>query len=234
MSFAHHYIRDDGSIIEVRATDRADGDFHVHSATPGLETRRAAVMPGEWAVVSQVHGARVVDADPSQIPEADALVTSTAHQPIAVQGADCAPIAFITDRGPVGVAHAGWRGLVAGVISETVGRLEQGGGRTCCAVVGPTIGPECYEFGGSDLDQVASLLGGEVRATTSTGSPALDLRAAITSAFAAVDVADVRFLAGCTACGDAGYSHRARQEAERHALVARIVPPESVPAGFSS
>lgn len=223
VSNAHHYIREDGTVVEVCATGRDDGDFHLRSDPEGLQSRRAAVMPGAWAVVDQVHGAHVVDASPGVVEQGDALITAAFEQPIAVQGADCAPIAFITDRGPVAVAHAGWRGLAAGVIGETVARLRHEGAETRCAIVGPTIGPECYAFGADDLDEVASLLGDEVRGETSTGAPALDLRAAITSAFAAQDVEDVRFVAGCTACEDAGFSHRARSESERHTLVARIL-----------
>lgn len=223
VSKAHHYIREDGTVVEVCTTERDDGDFHLQSSRAGLVSRRAAVMSGPWAVAKQVHGARIVDADPAVAVEADALITSEVGQPIAVQGADCAPIAFITDHGPVAVAHAGWRGLAAGIIGETIGRLRQDGAETQCAIVGPTIGPECYEFGADDLDRVASLLGDDVRSETSAGTPALDLRAAITSAFAEHDVDDVRFVAGCTACEGTGFSHRARGDQERHALVARIV-----------
>lgn len=226
MSTAHHFFREDGSVVEVCVTDRSDGDFHIASDPARLRERRAEIMEGEWAAVRQVHGARVVDADPSSTPDADALMTETPGQPVAVQGADCAPIAFITDVGPVAVAHAGWRGLAAGVIEQTVQRLSERGATTRCAVVGPVIGPECYEFGSDDLAAVVAALGEEVRATTSHGSPALDLRAAITNSFASSDVADVRFVSGCTACEGAGFSHRARSERERHALVARILPVE--------
>lgn len=224
MSTAHHYIREDNTVVEVCTTDIDDGDFHVNSDSVELTERRAAIMAGPWAVAMQVHGARVVEADPVTTPEADALITSTVGQPIGVQGADCAPLAFITDRGPIAVAHAGWRGLASGVIGETVDRLHQGGGQVQCVVVGPVIGPECYEFGAEDLDLVAALLGDDVRSITSTRSPALDLRAAITGACASSGVVDVRFIAGCTGCEDAGFSHRARGDRERHALVARILP----------
>lgn len=223
MSRVHHFIRADESIVEVATTDRSDGDFHLRSEPAGLRQRRVAVMPGDWAVVDQVHGAVVADADPASTLQADALVTSAPDQPIAVQGADCAPIAFITDRGPVGVAHAGWKGLGAGVIDATVTRLAREGATTTCAVVGPVICPDCYEFGADDLDDVAATLGDDVRSVTAAGTPALDMRAAITAALASAGVDDVRFVAGCTACGNAGFSHRARQEPQRHALVARIV-----------
>ncbi len=223
MSTAHHFIRADGSVIEVRVTDLDDGDFHIDSDPVGLRSRRASVMDGEWAVARQIHSAIVVDGDPNSTPEADALVTATPGQPIAVQGADCAPIAFITDRGPIAVAHAGWRGIAGGIISTTVEELGRSGAITTRVIVGPVIGPECYAFGENDLDRVAAALGDDVRGLTSEGAAALDLRAAITSAFAAVDVSDVQFVSGCTACGRAGFSHRARSETRRHALAARIV-----------
>jgi YfiH family protein len=223
VSTAHHFVRADGSIVEVRTTDLDDGDFHIDSDPVGLRSRRASVMDGEWAVVRQVHSATVVDADPNSTPDADGLVTATPGQPIAVQGADCAPIAFITDGGPIAVAHAGWRGIAGGIVSTTVEELERAGAITTRAIVGPVIGPECYAFGEDDLDRVAAALGDDVRGSTSDGAPALDLRAAITSAFAAVDVYDVQFVAGCTACGTAGFSHRARSDTGRHALAARIL-----------
>lgn len=227
MSRAHHFVRNDESVVEVCTTDRLDGDFHLRSSEPGLESRRSAIMPGRWAVVQQVHGARVVRADPDVAEEADAVYTATPGQPIAVQGADCAPIAFITDAGPIAVAHAGWRGLAAGVVRETVERLSADGATTCFAIVGPVICPDCYEFGPDDLDVVADALGDEVRAQTPAGTPALDLRAAITTAFASEGIDDVRFVAACTSCGDGGFSHRARQEPQRHALAARIVPEQA-------
>lgn len=223
MSRAHHFVRDDGSVVQICTTDREDGDFHLRSPQPGLVERRRAVMPGDWAVVNQVHGADVAQADPSNAVDADAVMTATPDQPIAVQGADCAPIAFVSDRGPIAVAHAGWRGLVAGVIDETIDRLRSAGADTRVAVVGSVICPRCYEFGADDLEVVARRLGDGVRGETADGSSALDLRAAITAAFASRGVDDVRFVAGCTACGDAGFSHRARRDEQRHALVARIV-----------
>ncbi len=230
MSAQHHFIRADGSIVDVAITDRADGDFHIDAPPEALADRRRAVLgPNPWTVVRQVHGAAVASADrvscdPAEAPEADALVASGVGVPIAVQGADCAPIAFITNHGPIAVAHAGWRGLAAGVVSAVTDDLHARGATVERAVVGPVIGPECYEFGREDLDHVASLLGDDVRSITATGDPALDMRAAITSSFAAVGVDDVQFLGACTACGDSGFSHRARQEPQRHALVAQIRP----------
>lgn len=222
----HHILRADGSLVEIAWTDTTDGDFHVDDPNGGLTERRRAVMDGRWAVARQVHGSNVVDAalclDVGDLPHADGVISGAIDQPISVQGADCAPIAFVTEVGPIGVAHAGWRGLAAGIIDETVGMLNSAGGTTVAAVVGPVICTDCYEFGAADLDEVAGKLGEAVRAQTKNGTPALDMRAGITGAFEQVGVSDVLFVGGCPACDKTGFSHRARQDPQRHCLVARV------------
>ncbi len=215
--------RSDGTVLELAFTDREDGDFHIDADPAGLTARRRAVMPGDWAVVRQVHGATVVAADSAKAPEADGVFTADLDQPIAVQGADCAPIALVGDGGPIGVVHAGWRGLAAGVIDSMVARLKEAGASVDTAIVGPVIGPECYEFGAVDLDEVANALGEVVRGKTTAGTPALDLTAGIRASCARAGIHSVEFVGGCTACSWDGFSHRARQETGRHALAARLI-----------
>ncbi len=226
MAQYHHILRDDGSVVEIAWTDRSDGNFHIDDPDGGLVARRAAVMDRAWAVVHQVHGNVVIDATAAvgtnDLIDADGLTTASPEQPIAVQGADCAPIAFITDEGPIGVAHAGWRGLAAGIIRNVVERLSESNATTVEAVVGPVICVDCYEFGSDDLDDVADQLGDVVRAQTQAGTPALDMRAAITASFDRVDVTKVSFVGGCPGCDETGFSHRVRQDPERHCLVARL------------
>ena len=232
MSILIERTRADGSIIDIAITEVADGDFRIDAEPAGLADRRSSVMDGEWVVVRQVHGSNVVDAAtvvsdglaPNDAPNADAITTEVSGVPIAVQGADCAPLAFVTDGGPIAVAHAGWRGLAAGVISSVVEVLAEDGVVVTEVVVGPVIGPECYEFGAEDLDEVARTLGDSVRSETSAGTPALDLRSAISTACAGVGIATVTFAGSCTACSGGGFSHRSRRDGERHALVARIRP----------
>lgn len=108
--------------------------------------------------LEQVHGAEVVvwqgPAD-GAVPRADAAATTVAGLACEVQVADCLPVLF-ADRGGrvVGAAHAGWRGLAAGVLEATV--------RRCCALasvepvdleawLGPCIGPERFEVGADVL-----------------------------------------------------------------------------------
>src|SRR5207245_1905111 len=97
---------------------------------------------------------------------ADAAVTDRPGCALAILTADCAPVALIASDGVVGVAHAGWRGLVGGVLERTVQVMRAGGASDVRALLGPCIRPGCYEFGADDLAQVARRLGDGVRATT--------------------------------------------------------------------
>lgn len=144
--------------------------------------------------------------------EADAAITRVPNAKLAVRTADCVPIVLEGD-GVIGVVHAGWRGLAAGVVSATVAAM--GGAHR--ATVGPHIRAGCYEFGADDLDTVAAALGDSVRGTTTWGKPALDLTAAVRVALADIDVVDA---GACTACTDLYYSWRARKDTARFATIA--------------
>ncbi len=144
--------------------------------------------------------------------EADAAFTTRSGCTLAVRTADCVPVVLIGD-GAVGVVHAGWRGLAAGVIEATAAAM----GGVAEAHVGPHIRRGCYEFGTSDLDTVAAALGDRVRATTTWGTPALDLTAGVR---AALDGTAVHDPGACTACSDVYFSWRARKEHERFATIA--------------
>ena len=87
------------------------------------------------------------------------------------------------------------------------------------ALLGPCIRPGCYEFGADDLAQVARRLGDGVRGTTATGAPALDVPAAVRAALGRVGVVEVDDVGICTACSPVHFSHRARRELGRQALV---------------
>ena len=165
--------RSGGASVEIAITNTSEGDFHIDAPPDSLQQRRGRIFPGPWAVVRQVHGADVVEADPNDVVEADGVFTDVPGQVIAVQGADCAPIGFVTTSGPIGVVHAGWRGLAAGVIDTMVHTLVERDAVIDRVVVGPTIEPSCYEFGVEDLDRVANLLGDEVRGVTSHNTPCL-------------------------------------------------------------
>lgn len=209
-------------VAQLRFTSRADGDLAVDA--PGVEARRSAVAPTPWSWLRQVHGADVVRVErPGEAAgaEADALVTAVPDCVLAVQTADCAPIVVVGD-GELAVVHAGWRGLLAGVVEAAVEQLDTPPGQLS-AHLGPVIRPHAYEFAGPELDRIAARLGDDVRATTTQGTPALDVAAAVRSALDAAGVAPPLDHGLDTA--DAGFwSHRCRGEAGRQSTVAWLEP----------
>jgi copper oxidase (laccase) domain-containing protein len=146
-------------------------------------------------------------------------VTADADAVLAVLTADCAPIALASDEGVIGVVHAGWRGLVAGVVDAAAVAMRDLGATDVVAALGPCIHAECYEFSEADIDAVAAELGDDVRGVTAAGRPALDVPAAVRGALERAGVRLVHDADVCTACSSAHYSHRARAELERQAVV---------------
>lgn len=101
----------------------------------------------QW--LQQVHGTHVVEAS-RQAPllEADACFTTQAHVACAVLTADCLPVLFCDQAGTwVAAAHAGWRGLLNGVLETTIGTAPCAKGEII-AYLGPAIGPTVFEVGG--------------------------------------------------------------------------------------
>ena len=95
---------------------------------------------------------------------------------------------------------------------------ERGAGRVH-AVLSACIHPECYAFSPEDVDRVAACFGDEVRARAAGGQAALDLPAAVRSALRRAGVELAVDLDACTACEGGWFSHRARNDRARHALV---------------
>jgi YfiH family protein len=98
----------------------------------------------------QVHSPTVHRAHPGARGEpGDGLWTDEPHLPILAMSADCLPIAIARSEGSpaLAVLHAGWRGLSEGVVAQGVHVLRDGSSSGLAAVVGPAIGPCCYEVG---------------------------------------------------------------------------------------
>ncbi|GLU34615.1 peptidoglycan editing factor PgeF [Trinickia caryophylli] len=118
--------------------------------------RLSALIGARPVWLEQVHGDRVVRADevPEQAapPEADASVTNVPGVACVVMVADCLPVLIADRHGrAVGAAHAGWRGLAAGVVEKTVERVAELAGTSAselCVWLGPAIGPCAFEVGG--------------------------------------------------------------------------------------
>ena len=99
------------------------GDAPADVAANRQHLREILSLPGEPYWLNQIHGTTVVDLDdePGGLPEADACITSTVNSVCAVLTADCLPVLFCDQAGTqVAAAHAGWRGLAAGVLEATV------------------------------------------------------------------------------------------------------------------
>lgn len=110
--------------------------------------REVLKLPAEPQWITQVHGNRVIDAfDAAPGEEADGCVTGTAGVVCAVLTADCLPI-FLCDRRStrIGILHAGWRGLAAGIVEEGLRKLQLPTANVL-AWLGPAIGPSAYEVG---------------------------------------------------------------------------------------
>jgi YfiH family protein len=150
----------------------------------------------------QVHGALVRRANGRGEP-GDGLWTDERGRPLVVVTADCLPVAVVRldGRPALALLHVGWRGLLSGIVANGVRAL---GGSLHAAVVGPGIGPCCYEVG----EDVA----GPVRAAYGFGlarEGRLDLPAAIERALRAAGVVRADRIDGCTACDESRFfSHR--------------------------
>jgi len=141
--------------------------------------------------------------------------------PLVVQTADCAPIALATDDA-IAVVHAGWPGLVAGVIPRAVTLLRELGRGDVRAALGPCVHPCCYEFGRDDLDRVVAVLDASVEARTSDGRLALDIPTAVRVALARAGVDRLEDVNVCTVTSPDHFSYRRDGTTGRQALIAVI------------
>jgi polyphenol oxidase len=227
-----------GDDVDVHLTSAAiDGvadanlAHHRPHAPAALAAARARVGvltstdPASWHLMRQVHGGAVAVVDDAprgaELRDVDALVTTELDRPIVVLTADCLPVVLAGERG-LAVVHAGWRGLVADVIGSTVDTLVAVGEDPAAlhALVGPSIGPCCYEVG-VEVVEALGPAAPDVRTTTRTGAPAVDLVAAARARLASFGIAlDLRSWE-CTSCGPGGwFSHRRDPAAGRQATIA--------------
>jgi polyphenol oxidase len=130
-----------------------------------------AALPAEPVWLTQVHGNSVIDADAlndaEQIDpqEADAIVASMPGRVCIIQTADCLPVLFCsTDGKVVGAAHAGWRGLAAGVLENTIRQMRRKGAQEITAWLGPAIGPQKFEVGRDVVDAFVTIDAGNAAA----------------------------------------------------------------------
>jgi len=125
------------------------GDDQLAVAENRRILRSQAGLPAEPSWLKQLHGVTVADLDEAgPYGPADAAITRRLGKVCAILAADCLPIVFATDTGDtVAAAHAGWRGLAAGVIGATVRAIEAPAERLI-AWLGPAICLKHFEVGG--------------------------------------------------------------------------------------
>lgn len=124
---------------------------HVGDDATAVAANRALLvsrLPAEPLWLTQVHGIAAVDADQRpKIRDADAAFARQPGSVCVVMTADCLPVLLCDRRGTiVAAAHAGWRGLAAGVLESTVAAMKVDPGELL-VWLGPAIGPRCFEVG---------------------------------------------------------------------------------------
>jgi hypothetical protein len=191
-------------------TDSAGRRLHLGVGSTEKDWSRVAIDMGvegmPTAFVSQVHGRSVCWADsPGLAGEADAVLTKSPGLLVAVRTADCVPI-IVAGRGVVGAIHAGWRGLAAGIISETMNELNGYG--PIAAVVGPSICMACYEVGEEVVDGIARWVHPSQFVSRQATRPHVDPGAAAVAQLKAAGASYVGRVAACTWCDSRLWSYR--------------------------
>lgn len=163
----------------------ADGDARSDGRARDAFSSRFGI-PRDWATIRQVHGSTVAYATtPGFHGDADGLMTDAVGLPIAIATADCVPVVLVS-KGARAVVHAGWRGVAAGVVVEAIGAMRRKSHNVESAVIGPHIGPCCYEVGREVVDEI-----GGFESRTRSGAPSVDLASAIRSQIGAMEIRDV-------------------------------------------
>ena len=140
-------------------------------------------IPSEWAYLNQVHGATVREANRTgNLGDGDAIVSFAPGIPIMVATADCVPV-VVEAQDAVAVVHAGWRGALAGVLQQTLRRLDAAGHRPLRAAIGPAIGACCYEVGAEVAREFTGYVG-----ETSWGAVSVDIPAYLASRLEGLEI----------------------------------------------
>jgi len=208
-----------GPYAELNVSRRVGDDI----ASVEENWRRLATAIGDavrFARMRQVHGTRVVSVskEAPDAGEADALISRASGLVLSVLTADCVPILLVAPQArAVAVAHAGWRGTLAGVVVEAIEALAQEYDvqlGDIHAALGPAIGGCCYEVDETIGNDFAARWGQANvvrRSVSNTGKVYLELRTANVAqlAHAGVPTAQITVVGPCTRCHSGEFfSHR--------------------------
>lgn len=198
-------------------TTRAQGNLSLaagegHERGLAMRQRLCDSLGLEWLCAGpQVHGTHVnrvqrrqgTGGQPLSEP-ADGHATALPGVGAMVLAADCVPVA-IGMPGAVAAVHAGWRGLVAGVLEEGVDALrELGGDGEIVAAIGPCAGSCCYEVG----EEVLSAFAAAGDPVPASAGRMLDLRSIVHRRLRGAGVAELIDVDVCTICDERTFSHR--------------------------
>lgn len=211
--------------IVVGFTDSSSGNLanHVNDLPEAVTSNRdllnaeitaltGSATKVELRYMNQVHGNQVAlispEAERSNAPTADAMVS--AGTPLAVMVADCVPVVLVGEGADnqllFAVAHAGRPGVEKDVVSSTVSELRKAGAAKISAWIGPSVCGKCYEVPAQMREAVAAREPASF-STTSWGTPALDLPAAVAQQLNRADVMVVD-VGVCTLESSNFFSHR--------------------------
>ena len=194
--------------VSVAFTDRSLdlGDL----APDDVRAAGLAAIAGETGatpyLMHQVHGTTVAEVPGEEFPDADGLVTGEPGVALLARAADCVPVLLVAESGEIGAVHAGREGVRRGVVTVAVERIRDHGATGLRAWVGPHICGGCYEVPEEMRAEVAAAVPA-THATTSWGTPALDLGAGVLAQLEAIGVPATE-VGGCTREDEALHSHR--------------------------
>ncbi|MDF1603077.1 polyphenol oxidase family protein [Nocardioides sp. YIM 152315] len=206
----HDTVPVDTGTVSVAFTDRSLdlGDLAPDGFRGAALAALAEATGATPYLMHQVHGSdiHVVDDPAEPRPDADGLVTSRAGIALLARAADCVPVLLVARTGEIGAVHAGREGVRRGVVSAAVERLVTLGATDLRAWVGPHICGSCYEVPDRMRTDVATAAPA-THATTSWGTPGLDLGAGVVAELGAAGIPVVE-VGGCTREDDTLHSHR--------------------------
>jgi YfiH family protein len=168
-------------------------DLHVRARAVGPPPP----PPADAVGMKQVHGAGVTWVDePGPPPACDALRTAATGVLLTVRTADCLPLVLVSPREGIAVVHAGWRGLAGGVVEAALATFRKPD--PLWAVLGPAIGPCCFEVG----PEVAGRFPESVVRPARARRPHVDLPGDAVRRLRAAGLAPGRIVRGpgCTRC----------------------------------
>lgn len=191
-------------------SEASDGDIR-NDLNTRVSLSEALGVSHSWATVRQVHGSDVVRATASgDAGNADGVWTTEPGLPVAVFTADCFGV-VMSAPGAVGVAHAGWRGALAGVVAEMRSVMIRNGHTPTRAAIGPGIGLCCFEVGPEVSGEFP-----DDSAMTTWGTRSVDLSGAILRQLEGLETWVSK---GCTYHDEGWFSHRRNANPDRLAAV---------------